>query len=327
MNSLINGVRVMDETVSIIIPIYKVEQYIIDTLKSVINQTYSNIQLILVDDCGGDQSCNIAEKYLEDVGYPYQLVRHKKNMGQAAARNTGTQNATGKWIFYLDSDDLIASETVEVLVNQAVKYDSKVVFSNFRYIENVLEINKNIYEDEFAVLNQREVLSKFLKREIKLLAPGTLYERMLLLNNSLAFEQIPWSEDQHFLWRLLSYIDKVVYVNAPLYQYLLHENSIMSSTEVEKMLVGYNAIATLKKYYNKNEDIGKYIEPRWVLGTLNSASKIVGFKKWKQLRDEMNGRNNFNILLTFPEKRVRLLSILGMVFPKCYYELVKRRKL
>ena len=317
----------MKKTVSIIIPIYKVEQYIENTLKSVITQTYPDIELVLVDDCGGDQSCAIAEKFLKGSNTSYQLVRHHKNRGQAAARNTGTQNAKGRWVYYLDSDDLILKNTIEILVNQALEYDSKVVFSDFQYIRNAKEVTETVSKCDSTVFCQNEILDKFLKREICLLAPGTLYEKKMILEYDLEFKQIPWSEDQHFLWRLLSYIDKVVYVNTPLYQYLLHDNSIMSASSIEKMLQGYKSIVELKKYYVRQKKIGKYIEPRWVLGTLNSASKIVEYKLWKELKHEMNGSNNFEILLSFPDIRVKMLAFIGLLCPRVYYEIAKKRKL
>lgn len=317
----------MNSIVSIIIPIYKVEKYIKDTLESVVEQTYSDIELILVDDCGGDQSCDIAEKYLKETNTEYQLVRHPKNQGQAAARNTGTKIASGRWVYFLDSDDLILKNTIEILVNQAIEYDSKVVFSNFRYIRNAKEVKEPVSKCDSTVFFQDEILDKFLKREICLLAPGTLYEKTLMLDHELEFKQIPWSEDQHFLWRLLSYIDKAVYVNTPLYQYLLHVNSIMSATSIEKMIQGYKAISGLKKYYSKQKEIGKYIEPRWVLGTLNSASKIVKYKVWKNLKCEMNGSNNLKMLISFPDKKVKMLALIGLMCPRAYYEIAKNRKL
>lgn len=109
--------------VSIITPVYKVEQYIAECVQSVIDQDYDNIEFILVDDCGGDDSINIAEKLLIEStrsGLSYKILRHEGNCGVSAARNTAMLAATGDYIFCLDSDDKLMEQCITVLLAKAV---------------------------------------------------------------------------------------------------------------------------------------------------------------------------------------------------------------
>ena len=105
--------------VSIIIPIYNVEKYIVRCIDSVLNQTYRNIEVILVDDCTPDRSMDMAREYIEqsllseDLDFVY--LKHDHNRGLSAARNTGMYAATGDYVYFLDSDDKITEDCIGVL--------------------------------------------------------------------------------------------------------------------------------------------------------------------------------------------------------------------
>lgn len=105
--------------VSIIIPVYNVSEYINECLESVINQTYQDIQVIIVDDCGTDDSMIKVEKFIKSYSgsISFVVLHHASNRGQSAARNSGLDAATGEYIFFLDSDDYIYSNSIEFLLN------------------------------------------------------------------------------------------------------------------------------------------------------------------------------------------------------------------
>ncbi|MFK1787357.1 glycosyltransferase family 2 protein [Bacteroides fragilis] len=90
----------MKTIVSIIVPIYNVAIYIERCMQSIVYQSYRNIELILVDDCGEDCSVDIAEKFLIQNKFSYKLLRHERNMGLSVARNTGVKNAVGDYLFF-----------------------------------------------------------------------------------------------------------------------------------------------------------------------------------------------------------------------------------
>ena len=121
-------------TVSIIIPVYKVSNYIESCIESVINQTYKNIECILVDDASPDDSIAKCERMIADYHGPIQfsIVHHLKNRGLSAARNTGTDVATGEYIYYLDSDDTMTDDCIEKLLSPVINDPSiEMVIGNY----------------------------------------------------------------------------------------------------------------------------------------------------------------------------------------------------
>ena len=118
--------------VSVIIPIYNVAPYIERCLLSVITQTYDALEIVLIDDCGVDDSMKIAESTLQNVEHLriVKILHHEKNRGLSAARNTGIMAATGRYLFFLDSDDWIKPDCIQQMVERIVLYPkSQIVFA------------------------------------------------------------------------------------------------------------------------------------------------------------------------------------------------------
>lgn len=123
--------------VSICVPVYNVEQYIERCCHSLFGQSYNNIEYIFVDDCSPDESINIVRKTLLD--YPQrinsvQIIKHKENKGLSGTRNSGVDASNGYFLLFVDSDDYIDSQTVELLVRQAMRDDSDVVIYDTKFI-------------------------------------------------------------------------------------------------------------------------------------------------------------------------------------------------
>ena len=112
--------------VSIIIPVFRISGYIQRCIESVINQTYKDIECIIVDDGTQDDSIEKCEKLIKEYKGPiiFKIIHHEVNRGLSAARNTGTDAATGKYLYYLDSDDYISSNCIEKLVSYAIEDES-----------------------------------------------------------------------------------------------------------------------------------------------------------------------------------------------------------
>ena len=112
-------------TISIIIPVYNVEAYITECLESVVQQTYQGeMECLIVDDCGTDNSISVAEQFIQiyQGDIRFRILHHKHNRGLSAARNTGVEAATGDYVYFLDSDDAIVPETIELMVNVVCKH-------------------------------------------------------------------------------------------------------------------------------------------------------------------------------------------------------------
>lgn len=110
--------------ISIIIPVYNVSSYIEACLKSVFNQTYTDIEVVLVDDCGTDNSMEVAERVVSEFGWQerVKIIHHSHNRGLSAARNSGIQVSTGQYLFFLDSDDELPKEAMQSFMHYIERY-------------------------------------------------------------------------------------------------------------------------------------------------------------------------------------------------------------
>ena len=127
--------------VSIIVPIYGTEKYLHACVDSIINQTYKNLEIILVDDQSPDRCPEICDEY-EKKDKRIKVI-HQKNKGVSGARNTGIECATGSYIMFVDSDDEICFDTIEVLLKDALEYDADVVSAEFELLNQKDSINES----------------------------------------------------------------------------------------------------------------------------------------------------------------------------------------
>ena len=122
------------DLISIIVPVYKVEKYIDECIKSIINQTYTNLEIILIDDGSPDNCGKICDEYAKND--KRIKVIHQKNMGQSVARNVGLEYAKGDYIGFVDSDDYIKNNMFEVLHNNLVSYNADISICNIIKVKN-----------------------------------------------------------------------------------------------------------------------------------------------------------------------------------------------
>lgn len=309
--------------VSVIMPIYRVENYIAKSVESVINQTYKNIELILVDDGSPDKSVEIAEKVLKESSFPYKLVK-QENLGLSTARNEGIKNSTGEWVMFLDSDDIILPDTIKHLVDAAGN-NPDLAFSSYKVICSQTEIDKNIEKGNLIILTPDLLQNGFLTRKYVVLATGTLFSRKMLVDNGLLFEKIPWSEDQHFIWQVLTVIKSAVFLDEPLYQYLKRPGSIMTSSQIQDVVKSYPAICKLPELYNNNSLVKQFLVSRWVLGTISSTAKITDYKNWLLLYKKINGKQHMKNLLCFPVFKIKIRAITCLISKKVYFNFFAKR--
>lgn len=314
--------------VSIIIPIYNVEQYIRNCLQSVVLQTYTCYEIILVNDGSKDNSVQIALNYLDTFpNIKYKLVE-QSNLGLGEARNKGFEMSEGEWILFLDSDDTIQPDTIELLVKAAESTMCDFAFCDFQRVSLGEEFKLPSYRKGTVTYSSRELQDLFLQRKKRVLAPGTLYRRSWYKENNLYFEKIRFSEDIHFLWRAILAAKKVCNVQIPLYNYLIRANSIMSCSEAEKIIEGYKEIEKL--YYefqdnvNVNSTVKKWMLSRWVLGVMHTSVFLMEWKVFSQFCKKINVKSRCKELVKFPDFRVRIFAIMVLINLKLYYRIIKK---
>lgn len=225
--------------VSIIIPVYNAGAFIKGCLESIAAQTMDEgVECILIDDCGKDFSMLIAENFIskEASGISFRLLHQEYNQGPSAARNRGIREATGEYLFFLDSDDTITSRCIEHLYSLAKKCDADYVQGTYegfagQVIPKYLEDKKSIKR---LLLNHNK---------IPFTPHNRLVRRQMLLDNNLFFdERIRVRED--FLWMtfVAKYVNCFAYCDKVTYHRGVNEDSLTHNVNREREILGYRVL-------------------------------------------------------------------------------------
>ena len=222
--------------ISVIIPVYNVEEYLRECVDSVLNQTYKDSEIILVDDGSTDSSGEICDEYVEKD--ERISVIHQKNGGLSDARNTGLANANGKYIYFLDSDDYIAPNALETLYRVAEKESSEIVFfdavsfadtPDFTVRQNY--VRKNAYKTDSGY-NIFKALT--LNNDFHSAVPLLFIDRAFLLDSDISFIPRILHEDTVFTYQLLCKASRVAQCREALYYRRYRKDSIMTSKKTKK---------------------------------------------------------------------------------------------
>lgn len=214
--------KYMSDKVSVIIPMYNSEKYIDECVKSVINQTYTNLEIIIIDDCSTDSSLSVVEKIADDR---IKLIKLEKNVGVSAARNTGIDAATGDYLCFIDSDDLWVKEKIEKEVEFIKKNNYDFIYSDYAFFnENAEELKKY----------RRVVVPRKIQYE-QAIRNTTIFISTVMLNlHSLKKEDIYMpnltiGQDTATWWNLLKGGCTAYGINEVLAYYRVHGKSLSSN--------------------------------------------------------------------------------------------------
>lgn len=238
--------------ISIIIPTYNVEPYILECLKSVASQTYNGkIECLVVDDCGLDKSIPLAETFINEyVGsVSFKIVHRKKNGGLSAARNSGFEVATGDYVYFLDSDDYIDPDTIEKLVETAIKYpEAEVIQAGIKDTNGCItfDARNSGYDD---VITDRNTLRYYLMMPngLPVSSWNKLIKTEFLVENNITFMEGVIHEDVDYIYKIAEKITALAICRYNTYIYRTQrEGSILNTTNSDKSTVSrlriYNSI-------------------------------------------------------------------------------------
>lgn len=242
----------MSALVSVVIPVYNVEQYLNECVDSVLDQTYSDYEIILVDDGSTDNSGKLCDDYLS-LDNRIKVI-HRENGGLSAARNTGMDAATGDYIYFLDSDDYIESVTLERLVHTAKTDDADIVFFDGYVFYTDCEDDGTSYgysrHDHYQTDTGRKVLEKLLiNEEYRTAVPLTFYNAKYLQKSNLRFYEGILHEDELFTFQTFNADGVVAHCYEELYARRIRPASIMTASSNERrytsMLTIYHELAEM----------------------------------------------------------------------------------
>lgn len=311
--------------ISVIVPVYNIEKYIEKVLESIVGQTYKDFELLVVNDGTKDNSIELAKNYLKDKDINYRIIE-KENGGLASARNAGLYNAKGEYISFIDGDDYISKDFLETLHNDMVNNDVDFSFCAFKFVkEQYIDIDNN---KSTTLYNKEKLIDAFLKRNISFVVPSMFFKKEFLINNNIHFnEKTLFSEDQMFIWDCIFSCDKAVYNSSKMYGYCVRENSIMTSSSVDKIIDSNHEYETyvkmIKDKYPEYEKQISMILPRWQLGSLYSAARITDKDNFKKLYDLFGGRNILNRIISINEPKAYTLALIAKVSRNLLYYLCR----
>lgn len=249
----------INATVSIIVPIYKVEKYLKKCLDSLINQTYKEIEILLINDGSPDNSADICEEYaLEDSRIQ---VFHKENGGLSDARNFGIELAKGEYTLFVDSDDFIELDAIEKLYIHAKEKELDIVCGDV----NRLTLNEEDLKYEvtkifggtapFKVFAGEDYLAECIKLKKYSVAVWTrMYKTSLIKENKIYFKVGLLHEDENWTPRILLAAKKVGYYNVPIYNYFIRDGSITQVKNKQKHIADVLATCNeLEELYENHE--------------------------------------------------------------------------
>ncbi|WP_244834588.1 glycosyltransferase family 2 protein [Clostridium sp. BJN0001] len=213
--------------VSIVTPVYNVEKCIKKTIESIINQTYKDFELILIDDGSPDKSIQIAEDTLKNTDVQYKVI-HQENSGVSAARNRGIEKSEGEYIFFLDSDDYIHKDFLKEMADKIDETSCDILFSGYSEVDaegNVITYNRTKWIE--GSISGVEAAKRQLLDEIVIGMRNTMYKSYIIKNNDIKFDsKRKYGEDMVFVIKALIYAYKVCSVNKVLAYYVIWESAV-----------------------------------------------------------------------------------------------------
>ena len=307
--------------VSIIIPIYNVEEYLQDCLNSLINQTYRKIEIILIDDGSTDRSSNIYSQFLT---YTNIKVIKQKNQGVSNARNNGIKVAKGEYIIFIDPDDIVSDRFVEILVATIEKSNTDLVYSGYsNELENVLYLSGND-KNNLKIKSAKYVENKILKNTyVDGYVWNKIFKSKIIHENNIKFpDKITIWEDLYFVIKYIKKCKSIAFISNKLYFYRLRNNSAVTSGNNFKKIKDKCVVCEkLLNEFNINNKTDFYRDLRKIY-----ANNLVDFL-YNLPSDSMQFNSYLSRRITFIRNNITKLSLKNFIkFMKIQIKYKEMRK-
>lgn len=300
---------------SVIVPVYNVEKYINECVDSILSQTFTDFELILVNDGSTDNSPTICDEYAKKDSRV--KVIHKENGGQSTARNIGITAASGKYAIFLDSDDFIASNTFfEEIKNTSTDKTDIILFRYCKYYNEDKKDECGISLANLETKNKSILLKELVKRDAFFCSCWSKCTRIAILKeNNIEFDANLSCEDMDWYYNVVSKAESFEVVDKPFICYRQRENSVTSSFK-KKSITDY--IYTIKKWSSVFNDIEDTTEKEVMLSSLAKlyCNLLIAYSRHiKDLKDCKKDIYSFKWLLSYNlNPRTKIISKFSKTF-------------
>jgi glycosyltransferase involved in cell wall biosynthesis len=309
--------------ISVIVPVYQVEQYLDECVQSILQQTYRNLELILVDDGSPDGCGRMCDEYQRQDDRV--RVLHKENGGLSDARNAGIDMAQGDYLTFVDSDDYVRNDYLSLLLTSVRENGADIVQGKFTQIPE--ELGKQPDGTPVVFTGEEAFRQLLLMKKVDVMAQNKLYKRSLFRTIRYPYGYI--NEDNRTTYKLLFGAGKVVCIPDVIYFYRINMQGIMQSPFSEKRLEILSVPDEIRAYLGDRapayHDEIEYHEMRICMRIYHDILTITDSTEYadeaKRIRERLLGLNRKN---PYFERKYRLLLALQSRSPSLYRQLVKR---
>lgn len=294
--------------ISIIVPVYNVEGFLEECLKGVFHEVRPGYEVIIVNDGSTDNSALIIDRF--KIIYPDTVVIEKKNGGLSSARNAGMQVAKGKYLLFIDSDDILEQGVLDKLLKNAIDNNADIAVADYYEFE-FIDRKKERYDKSIIgapLVSEQDRLSKLFTIEVSFAVWNKIYNAEFLKKRKLAFLEGYWFEDLDFVFRAFYYAEKIVKENGMLIGYRQRTGSIMKSISpkiLDKMEIMERIGHFLKEEgkFGKYEDLYNILYLKMAFSIIYSCVKNSSDKiKAKSVLEELYDLSYFQKVIKSPLK-------------------------
>ena len=320
MKEVANTHTFVSGLVSIIVPVFNSEKYLCRCIESIINQSYKNSEIILINDGSSDNSGGICDEYARRDNR-IRVIHTKNNDGPAAARNAGIGISKGEFIFFVDADDFIENDALSLIIENDNQYKADIIIGTFKKIKKgVVEKRNDIVFSSNKLLTKRDIIDysrRYLAKPNKYLlfafVWGRLFKSSIIKDNNILFNtDLYTSEDHVFNFDYLNYTNEIYFFKKEIYNYIIHDNydNYLSATmtnggSLEKLFGYKQAIVNISNFLKNSitdAEIKKEVGHAYIFltiiqlvricGQINNNNKKTIYQLTRELINDSNLRDN-----------------------------------
>lgn len=280
--------------ISVIIPVYNSEPYLMECIESVLNQTYYNYEIILIDDGSTDKSPQLCDRYAEN--YKNIKVFHKTNGGASSARNHGLRYANGSYLYFLDSDDYLDKTALYKMISCAVNNNADLVFFEAQSInENGNPITGRYdYHKKYDPGLPFEIMEEMNEnKEFHVGTPFFFFNRSIFANNHLQFKEGIMYEDLVSAYQFFSLANRCAHIHEHIYVRRYRSNSVMTSNKTEINIISaetvYWEVAEFRKTLPDNKQSPKHL--------IRCSFHMLGIYRQMPLSIKKKNKSNYKVII------------------------------
>lgn len=302
--------------VSIIVPVFNTEKYLEKCIGSILDQSFTGLELILVNDGSTDSSLDICKKYTE-IDKRIKII-NKKNGGAAQARNIAIEQSQGEYIAFVDSDDYIHADFIKILLENAKNKNADISACNYFCVYNEKRIieraNKPAIKDFDNIEAVRDLLLE--NSTLETILCNKLFKRSLFIDNNLRLIEGEIYEDTRLLYKLAYFSKLITFTNRPLYYYLQRDGSVMNhGVKLPNLLLQTKITEEAGEWLSQRTDkLNLEIEAYKLTGQINSLNYMVDGKRiyndiWNSLAEDIKSSIKKTLSNPNVSKKRKILSI------------------